>query len=102
MSSVTEFIRCARWTEPTSKRLPANNVRSLGPGVGKTHLAVAFGLQAVAAGYWALILTIEGRVGRLIRPAGWSGMCDDMTLSGVTRRASARVEPEARSPGHCR
>jgi DNA replication protein DnaC len=42
--------------------LPANNVRSFGPpGVGKTHLAIAFGLQAVEAGYWALILTIEGR-----------------------------------------
>jgi DNA replication protein DnaC len=44
------------------------NVVLLGPpGVGKTHLAVAFGIKAVEAGYSVLFLTLESLMGRLVR-----------------------------------
>jgi DNA replication protein DnaC len=44
------------------------NVVILGPpGVGKTHLAVAFGVKAVEAGYSVLLLTLETLMTRLVR-----------------------------------
>ena len=44
----------------------ASNVIILGPpGVGKTHLAIAFGIKAVEAGYSALFLSLEGLMTRL-------------------------------------
>ncbi len=44
------------------------NVVILGPpGVGKTHLAVAFGVKAVEAGYSVLFLTLETLMTRLVR-----------------------------------
>jgi len=46
----------------------AHNVVILGPpGVGKTHLAVAFGVKAVEAGYSVLFLTLETLMTRLQR-----------------------------------
>ena len=46
----------------------AHNVVLLGPpGVGKTHLAVAFGVKAVEAGYTVLFLTLETLMTRLVR-----------------------------------
>jgi DNA replication protein DnaC len=46
----------------------AHNVVLLGPpGVGKTHLAVALGVQAVEAGYSVLFLTLETLMSRLVR-----------------------------------
>ena len=36
-------------------------------GVGKTHLAIAFGIKAVEAGSSVLFLTLETLMGRLIR-----------------------------------
>lgn len=46
----------------------AHNVVILGPpGVGKTHLAVAFGVKAVEAGYSVLFLTLETLMTRLLR-----------------------------------
>ncbi len=37
------------------------------PGVGKTHLAVAFGVKAVEAGYSALFLSLEALITKLTR-----------------------------------
>lgn len=46
----------------------SQNVVILGPpGVGKTHLAVAFGVKAVEAGYSVLFLTLETLMTRLLR-----------------------------------
>ena len=46
----------------------AHNVVILGPpGVGKTHLAVALGIQAVEAGYSVLFQTLETLMTRLLR-----------------------------------
>jgi DNA replication protein DnaC len=46
----------------------AHNVIILGPpGVGKTHLAVAFGIKAVEAGYSVLFLTLESLMTRLLK-----------------------------------
>lgn len=43
-----------------------HNLILLGPpGVGKTHLAIAFGMKAVEAGYSVLFLTLEGLMTRL-------------------------------------
>jgi DNA replication protein DnaC len=45
-----------------------HNVVVLGPpGVGKTHLAVAFGVKAVEAGYSVLFLTLETLMTRLVK-----------------------------------
>jgi len=45
-----------------------HNVVVLGPpGVGKTHLAVAFGVKAVEAGYSVLFLTLESLMTRLVK-----------------------------------
>lgn len=44
----------------------AQNLILLGPpGVGKTHLAIAFGIKAVEAGYSVLFLTLEALMTRL-------------------------------------
>ena len=44
----------------------AENVLLVGaPGVGKTHLAVAFGLKAIEAGYSTLFLTEAGLIAQL-------------------------------------
>lgn len=46
----------------------AENVVLLGPpGVGKTHLAIAFGIKAVEAGASVLFLTLETLMSRVIR-----------------------------------
>ncbi len=46
----------------------AHNVILLGPpGVGKTHLAIAFGVKAVEAGYSVLFLTLENLMTRLVK-----------------------------------
>ena len=46
----------------------AENVVLLGPpGVGKTHLAIAFGIKAVDAGASVLFLTLETLMSRVIR-----------------------------------
>jgi DNA replication protein DnaC len=46
----------------------AHNVVILGPpGVGKTHLAVAFGVKAVEAGFTLLFLTLETLMTRLVK-----------------------------------
>jgi DNA replication protein DnaC len=45
----------------------AENVVLLGPGVGKTHLAIALGVKAVEAGHLVLFLTLETLMGRLVR-----------------------------------
>lgn len=46
----------------------ASNVVILGPpGVGKTHLAVAFGVKAVEAGYTVRFMTLETLMTRLTR-----------------------------------
>ncbi len=46
----------------------AENVIILGPpGVGKTHLAIAFGVKAVEAGHKVLFLTLESLITRLTR-----------------------------------
>jgi DNA replication protein DnaC len=45
-----------------------HNVVILGPpGVGKTHLAVAFGVKAVEAGFSVLFLTLETLMTRLVK-----------------------------------
>lgn len=45
-----------------------HNVIILGPpGVGKTHLAIAFGVKAVEAGYSVLFLTLEALMIRLVK-----------------------------------
>lgn len=45
-----------------------HNVIILGPpGVGKTHLAIAFGVKAVEAGYSVLFLTLENLMTRLVK-----------------------------------
>ena len=44
------------------------NIIILGPpGVGKTHLAVAFGVKALEAGHTVLFLTLESMINRLTR-----------------------------------
>jgi DNA replication protein DnaC len=46
----------------------AHNVIILGPpGVGKTHLAISFGVKAVEAGYSVLFLTLEALMTRLVK-----------------------------------
>jgi DNA replication protein DnaC len=46
----------------------ADNVLLLGPpGVGKTHLAVGFGLKACALGYRTMFVTAAGLIGVLMR-----------------------------------
>jgi hypothetical protein len=56
------------------------------PGVGTTHLAIALGVNDVAAGYPALSLTLESLMGRLVRgPAtrtGSSGLCKRVPSAG--------------------
>lgn len=46
----------------------ANNVLFLGPpGVGKTHLSIALGVQALEAGYSVLFLSLENLISRLVK-----------------------------------
>jgi len=61
----------------------AHNVVLLGPpGVGKTHLAIALGVKAVEAGYSALFLTLDSRMGRLVRARHENRL--DRTLQQLT------------------
>lgn len=61
----------------------AQNLILLGsPGVGKTHLSIAFGIQAVEAGYSVLFLTLEALMTRLNKAMHENGL--DRALQQLT------------------
>ena len=54
--------------------------------------------DAGSGGASSLCMILEARRPERLRQLA----TNDMTLSGATLRTEACVEPEARSPGHCR
>ena len=85
----------------------AENVLLVGPpGVGKTHLAVAFGLKAIEAGYSTLFLTAAGLIAQLEKAERENRLDEELKrlcgpklliIDGPEFCRSRRSEPSARA-----